>query len=104
MAAKRVGVETGGVKEWPVSSLIPVVTIGSGYFEIPFVNGGRLPSGGFVRARCAGWGRGNSVVQRSRHSAVASSRAVSRHGAFDGEGWGLARGFCHDNLEALQWD
>jgi len=37
---------------WPVRSLMHVVAVGRGNFEIPFMNGGRLLSGGFVRARC----------------------------------------------------
>jgi hypothetical protein len=44
-----------------------------------YCNDGRLlsRSSGFVRARCAGWRHGTSV-QISRHSAMASSRVVSR--------------------------
>jgi hypothetical protein len=34
------------------------------------MNGGKLPSGGFVRARYAGWRCGASI-QRLRHSAIA---------------------------------
>ena len=75
------------VKEWPVRSLKPVVAIGRGYSKIPSMNEGRVPSGGFVRARYAGWRRGASI-QRSHHSAMASSRAVLGSKAFDGGGGG----------------
>jgi hypothetical protein len=72
-----------------------VVAVGRGNFEIPFMNGGRLLSGGFVRARYAGWRHGASV-QRS----IGSSRAVSHSRAFDGGG--LASDLCRDGLEAPQ--
>jgi hypothetical protein len=52
-----------------------------------FMNGGKLPSGGSVRARYAGWRCGASI-QRLCHSAIASSRAVSRKKAFDRGGGG----------------
>ena len=46
-----------------------LVVIGRGDFTIPFMNGGRLPSGGrFVRASYAGCWRGGSIL-RSRLSA-----------------------------------
>jgi hypothetical protein len=71
-----------------------VDTIGRRNFEIPFMNGERLrlPSGGFVRARYAGWRRSASI-QHSHHSAMTSSRAVSCSRAFDG-GSGGRTGAC----------
>jgi hypothetical protein len=71
------------LKAWLVRSLIPVLTIGRGYSETPFMNEGRLPSGEFVRGevcwlalrfRCEGYSGGRVGVWRAAFVAMALKR------------------------------
>jgi hypothetical protein len=86
-----------------------VVTIGRGYFENPFMNGGRLLSDGFVRAVWAGVAAIRSSVHAILRWPLLEARAVSRYKAFDGAGaWRAASavmanlGCCQDSVFRIE--